>query len=136
MTDCIFCKIIEGSLPARKVYEDDLVLAFWDARPVFPIHILIVPRKHVATLNDLAEGDGILSHMADVARKIAKEMGVADTGYRFYVNVNRDGGQMVFHLHAHLMAGKGMGSLIFKVALGLTVVWRRLVDLVRGTGPA
>ncbi len=102
--DCVFCKIISGAIPADKVYEDDLVVAFRDAMPAAPIHILIVPRKHIPTLNDVPEGDHILSHVGLIAGRIARRFGVADSGYRIFINVNRDGGQVIFHLHVHLVA--------------------------------
>jgi len=102
--ECIFCAIAQGTAPAKKVYEDDLLVAFWDAKPVRPIHILIVPRKHVPTLNDVAPGDDILSCIGQAARKIAEQFNVAESGYRLIINVNRGGGQVVFHLHAHLIA--------------------------------
>src|SRR5512135_611946 len=128
MTDCVFCKIIEGKLPARKIYEDDRVVGFWDARPASPIHILIVPRKHVATLNDIPEDDPILGHMGRVAKSIAQSLGVADSGYRFFVNVNRGGGQVVFHLHAHLVSGNDLGTVFIKIGIATAVLWRKLVS--------
>lgn len=132
MNDCVFCKIIDGTLPAEKLYEDDLVVAFRDARPAALVHVLVVPRKHIPTFNDIPEGDPILSHMGLVAGKIAGELGVADSGYRFFVNVNRGGGQVVFHLHAHVVAGKDLGTLFIKIGVGLAVVWRRFANLLRG----
>jgi len=134
MDDCIFCKIVEGKLPARKVYEDELTVAFWDARPASPIHILIVPRKHIATLNDVEDGDKIVGHMARVAKKIAQKMGVADYGYRFFVNVNRGGGQVVFHLHAHVVSGNDLGSVFLKMAVFAAVLWRKIVNTFRSAG--
>lgn len=110
-TDCIFCNIVQGKASADRVYEDELVVGFWDANPARPIHILIVPRTHIATLNDIAEDDHILSHIGQVAAKIAGDFGVADSGYRLLINVNREGGQVIFHLHAHLMAGRKKGSI-------------------------
>ncbi len=132
MTDCVFCKIVEGTLPSRRVYEDELVVAFWDAHPAAPIHILIVPRTHIPTLNDLTDGDQLLAHMGHVARKIAEGLGVAQSGYRFFVNVNRGGGQVVFHLHAHIVAGKDLGTFFFNVAVLIAILWRRLVSLAGG----
>ncbi len=104
--ECIFCKIIEGTIPSEKVYEDELVVAFWDANPVRPVHILIVPREHISTLNDVPAENQILAHIGQVVVKIARDFGVADSGYRFFINVNKGGGQVVFHLHAHLIAKK------------------------------
>ncbi len=127
MSGCIFCKIVEGKIPAKIVYEDETVVAFWDANPASPIHILIVPRKHIPTLNDVDDGDAILGHIGDVAKKLARDLGVADTGYRFFINVNRGGGQVVFHLHAHLVSGKDMGTKFIKGAIFLAVAWRKLL---------
>ncbi|MFH0958606.1 MAG: histidine triad nucleotide-binding protein [Pseudomonadota bacterium] len=134
MSGCIFCKIIEGKVPAKIVYEDELVVAFWDANPASPIHILIVPRKHVPTLNDVPDGDAILGHIGDVAKKLARELGVAESGYRFFINVNRGGGQVVFHLHAHLVSGRDMGTKFIKVAIFLAVGWRKLLKKLGAKG--
>jgi histidine triad (HIT) family protein len=132
MNDCIFCKIVAGTVPARKVYEDDLVVAFWDARPAAPIHILVVPKRHISTLNDLPEGDPLLSHMGTVAKRVAEAQGVAQSGYRFLVNVNRGGGQVVFHLHAHVVAGNDLGTFFLNTAVMAAVLWRKLVSLIPG----
>jgi histidine triad (HIT) family protein len=129
MADCIFCKIVEGKIPAKIVYQDDLVVAFWDANPASPIHILIVPRIHIRTLNDVPDNDPILSHIGMVAKKLARDLGVADTGYRFFINVNKGGGQVIFHLHAHLVSGKDMGTKFIKAAIVLAVGWRKLVKI-------
>ena len=129
MTDCVFCKIVDGSLPSRIVYEDDLVVAFHDAHPSAPIHILVVPRKHVPTLNDIQEGNNILSHMGHVARKIAEDMGVDRSGYRFLINVNKGGGQVIFHVHAHLVAGRDLGTMFISTGVFLAIVWRRVAGL-------
>jgi len=130
-TDCIFCKIIEGKLPAREVYEDDLTMAFWDATPTCPIHILVVPKRHIPTLNDIPDGDTLLCRLGQVAKKIAKDQGVAESGYRFFINVNRGGGQRVFHLHAHLIAGNDLGTFFIKAAIGVAILWRKVVSLVK-----
>jgi histidine triad (HIT) family protein len=103
-SECVFCKIVQGNTPADIVYEDELVVAFWDARPQYPIHILIVPRSHIATFNDIDPEDRILSHMGQAIQKIAVQMGVAKNGYRVLFNVNPGGGQVIFHLHCHLLA--------------------------------
>lgn len=131
MADCIFCEIIEGRLPAKKVYEDDRVVAFHDAYPTAPLHILIVPRHHVPTLNDIPDGDDILTYMGRVARRIAQDQGIAESGYRFFINVNRGGGQVVFHLHAHIMAGNDFGIKIIMAAIALSIGWRKLVNWIR-----
>jgi histidine triad (HIT) family protein len=102
--DCLFCDIVQGKKSADIVYSDEHVVAFWDIRPARPIHILIVPREHIATLNDVPEDNHILSHIGQAAVKVAQKFGVADVGYRIFVNVNRGGGQVIFHLHTHLVA--------------------------------
>lgn len=127
---CIFCKIIRGELPARKVYEDDLTVAFWDAYPTAPIHVLIVPKEHIPTLNDIAEDETLLCHLGLVAKRIAKDLGVDQSGYRFFINVNRGGGQVILHLHVHLMAGNDLGMLFIRLAIGLAILWRKAVSLV------
>ena len=104
---CIFCEIIKGTLPAKIIYQDDKVIAFDDIYPKSPIHKLIVPRKHIATLNDLEEEDFYLpSHMINVAKKIAFDLNIAEPGYRVIINCNEEGGQVIYHLHLHLLAGK------------------------------
>jgi histidine triad (HIT) family protein len=102
--ECTFCKIIQGKLSADLVYEDELAVGFWDKNPVRPIHILIVPREHIPTLNDIPEENHVLSHIRRAARAIAEHFGVAQSGYRLFFNVNREGGQEIFHLHAHLIS--------------------------------
>ena len=107
MTDCLFCKIIEGKIPSKKVYEDDDVVAFDDIQPQAPVHVLIIPKKHVATLNDLSTvDDAVTGKLLRVAARIAKERGIAERGWRATVNVNRDAHQLVFHVHLHLMGGR------------------------------
>lgn len=127
MSDCVFCKIIQGRIPAEIVYQDDTVVAFHDANPASPIHVLIVPRKHIPTLNAIPEGDTLLCHIGKVAKIIATDFGVADSGYRFFINVNKGGGQVIFHLHAHVVSGKDLGSRFIKLAIILATAWRKLV---------
>lgn len=131
MTDCIFCNIIDGRLPAEKVYEDERAVAFHDANRAAPLHILIVPRRHVPTLNDVPDDDDILTHLGTVARRVAHDRGVAQSGYRFFINVNRGGGQVVFHLHAHLTAGNDFGTKLIMAAVALSVGWRKLINWIR-----
>jgi histidine triad (HIT) family protein len=113
--ECIFCKIVRGEVPSKKVYEDDRVYAFQDINPVAPTHILIVPKKHIMGVQEIQEEDECLvGHMFYVARKIAEEKGLAPKedlsgGYRLVFNVGRDAGQSVFHLHLHLIGGRHMG---------------------------
>ncbi|MFL5299731.1 MAG: histidine triad nucleotide-binding protein [Anaeromyxobacteraceae bacterium] len=110
MPDCLFCKIVEGKIPSKKVYEDDEVLAFDDIDPQAPVHVLVIPKKHVATLNDLSPGDdAVTGKLLRVAAQIAKQRGLADRGWRATVNVNRDAHQLVFHVHLHLMGGRAFG---------------------------
>jgi histidine triad (HIT) family protein len=110
--DCIFCKIAEGSIPSKKVFENERILAFHDIHPAAPVHVLIIPKKHIASLNDVEEGDwGLVGEIAGVARKLARELGVADSGYRLVNNCGKDGGQEVFHIHFHLLGGAKMGPL-------------------------
>jgi len=135
MADCIFCDIVSGKIPARKVFEDDDVVAFRDANPAAPIHILVVPRTHIPTLNDVPEGDPLVCHMADVARKIARDLGIAESGYRFFINVNREGGQVIFHLHAHVVAGYDVGTFFIHTGIAASILWRKLLGLFsRGEG--
>lgn len=110
MQDCIFCKIIRGEIPAQKVYEDEQVLAFNDIQPVAPVHILIIPKKHIVNLVDLAEEDKqLMGHIHMVASRLAKEKGIEQSGFRIISNHNKDSGQVVFHLHFHLVGGRPMG---------------------------
>jgi histidine triad (HIT) family protein len=109
MSDCLFCKIIAKTIPATIVHEDDQVLAFRDISPKAPTHILIIPKKHIATLNDIENDDkNLLGHMITTAKQLAKADGLADDGYRLVINCNEDGGQTVFHIHLHLLGGRQM----------------------------
>lgn len=111
----IFSKIIDGELPATIVYKDELVTAFRDINPVAPVHILIVPNKEIATVNDLTEEDErIAGRLFLAARKIAEQEGIAESGYRLIVNCNRDGGQEVYHLHMHLVGGRRIGPMVMR----------------------
>lgn len=111
----IFAKIITKEIPADIVYEDDLVLAFKDITPQAPVHVLIIPKKEIPTVNDVTEADEIiLGRMFTVAAKIAKEQNIADSGYRLMVNCNEDGGQEVFHLHMHILGGRKLGPMLAK----------------------
>ena len=109
MADCLFCKIVAGQIPATIVFQDDHVVAFKDVTPRAPTHVLIVPRRHIASLNDLAAGDdALVGEMVRAAAAIAKEQGLADRGYRTVFNCNADAGQTVFHIHLHLLGGRTM----------------------------
>ncbi len=110
MSDCLFCRIVEGAIPAERVYEDEKVIAFKDINPVAPVHILVIPREHVATLNEAdEENEALLGHLFVAAARIAKREGFEEDGYRCVVNCNRDALQTVFHVHLHLLAGRRMG---------------------------
>ena len=111
-SDCLFCKIVEGSIPSDKVYEDDLVLAFNDISPQAPVHILIIPKTHIATINDLTpEQNNLIGHMVNTAKTIAAEQNIADDGYRLLFNCNEQGGQTVYHIHLHLLGGRQLRGL-------------------------
>jgi histidine triad (HIT) family protein len=112
MVNCIFCRIIEGQIPSKKVYEDDQVYVFHDIQPAAPVHLLLIPKKHIASMNDLTEEDGLMiGHLHHVAQLVAKQLGVAETGYRIVNNCGPDAGQVVFHLHFHLLAGSTLSPL-------------------------
>jgi len=105
MSDCLFCKIVEGAIPAKMVFDDEHCIAFRDINPQAPTHVLIVPRKHIATLNDLGDADeALVGHLHLVASRLAKAEGL--TGYRTLFNTNREAGQTVFHIHLHLLGGR------------------------------
>ena len=106
MGDCIFCKIVAGEIPCRKVYENEKVLAFDDIHPMAPIHVILIPKRHVATLMDVdAEGMADLQAMMTAAQKVARVKKIDGRGFRLVINCNREGGQVVFHLHMHLLGG-------------------------------
>jgi len=105
--DCLFCKIANNQIPAKMIYEDTDLIAFRDINPQAPTHILIVPRRHIATLNDLADTDTELAgKMLQQAKSLAKAEGIAESGYRTVFNCNADGGQSVYHIHLHLLGGR------------------------------
>lgn len=111
----IFSKIITKEIPADIVYEDDLVLAFRDIAPQAPVHILIIPKKEIPTVNDVTEADEMtLGRLITVAAKIAKEQNIDENGYRLMINCNEDGGQEVFHLHMHILGGRKLGPMLAK----------------------
>ena len=103
---CIFCKIVNGEIPTEFLYEDDTLVVFRDINPHAPVHILIVPKKHIRSINDLTENDrGIISHMIMIGKDIAQKESVNSSGYKLLFNVERGGGQVIFHLHLHLIGG-------------------------------
>jgi histidine triad (HIT) family protein len=110
MADCLFCRIRDGEIPSKKVYEDEVCFAFRDINPQASTHVLVVPRKHVATLNDVTPEDApALGHLFVVARKVAADEGIAESGWRALFNVNRGAGQTVFHIHLHVLGGRPFG---------------------------
>ena len=109
MTNCIFCGIVKGELPSTNVFRDEQVTAFRDLRPAAPTHILIVPNKHIESINMLTEDDEqLIGHLFTVAKQIAAEEGIAQSGYRLITNTNAHGGQTIFHIHLHLLGGARM----------------------------
>ena len=113
MEDCIFCKIINKQIPSEIVYEDEKVLAFKDINPAAPIHILVIPKKHIGTLLEISDNDGeIIAHIYKVINKIANELKFAENGFRVIANCGKDSGQEVMHIHFHILAGKKLGDKI------------------------
>jgi histidine triad (HIT) family protein len=111
-TDCIFCKIASGDIPSKKIFEDDEILAFEDVNPQAPVHFLVIPKAHIPTLDDVKEDQSaLLGKMMVTAARIAGERGIADAGYREVINCREQGGQVVFHLHLHIMGGRKMGKM-------------------------
>lgn len=109
---CIFCRIIRGELPSTLLYQDEQAVAFKDIAPIAPVHILIVPRQHLASAAETtAENAPLIGHLIAVAAQLAREQGIAESGYRLVTNIGRNGGQGVFHLHWHLLGGRQMRGL-------------------------
>lgn len=109
MSTCLFCRIASGEIPSAIVHQDDTLVAFKDITPQAPLHILIVPRRHIATVNDLTpDDDALVGSMARLAARLAREHGYDERGFRTVFNCNADAGQTVFHLHMHLLAGRGL----------------------------
>lgn len=110
MADCLFCRIIAGEIPGNIVYSDDRVVAFKDINPQAPMHVLVVPRRHIASLNDLTSADdGLVGEMVRRGAVLAKENGFSDRGYRTVFNTNAEAGQTVFHIHLHVLGGRRLG---------------------------
>lgn len=107
MNDCIFCKIVSGEIPSSKLYEDDQVIAFRDISPQAPTHILVVPKRHISGVNELASADeALVGHVYGVIARLVKDLGIDETGYRVVVNSGADGQQSVLHLHFHVLGGR------------------------------
>ncbi len=110
MSDCVFCKMVAGEIEPDRVYEDEEILAFRDLNPQAPVHVLIIPKRHIATTNDLGDADAALvGRLTLAAKRIAAGEGIADSGYRTVLNCNAGAGQSVFHLHLHLLGGRRLG---------------------------
>lgn len=103
--DCIFCKIVKGEIPSSKIYEDDKILAFKDINPIAPVHILVIPKKHINSFMEL-EDDELMVHINKTIKKVATEVGVSEKGFRVVTNIGGDGGQAVKHLHYHILGGE------------------------------
>ena len=113
MEECIFCKIVAKNADAKILSEDDVAIAFLDRHPAAPVHILIVPKKHIGSMNDLVDEDTeLVGHLFQIAKNLAKQFNVAENGYRLVINTGRDARQSVPHLHVHLIAGKGIPSVL------------------------
>jgi histidine triad (HIT) family protein len=109
MSDCLFCRIVRKEIPASVVYEDDRILVFNDINPQAPLHALVIPKRHIPTLNELStDDDGLVGEMVRRAAAIARETGYAERGFRTVFNTNAEAGQTVFHIHLHLLAGRGL----------------------------
>jgi len=107
--DCIFCKIASGKIPSRIIYEDDRAIAFEDINPHAPVHVLVIPRKHISTTLDIKPEDhALIGHLFHVATTVAKQKGIEQRGYRLVMNCNEDAGQTVFHIHLHMLGGRTM----------------------------
>ena len=109
MEDCLFCKIVKGEIPSTVVYQDEQVTAFRDINPVAPTHILVIPKKHIVSTNDVSEEDEqLLGHMLAVVKPIADKEGITDSGYRLIINTGPNANQVIFHLHLHILGGQRM----------------------------
>jgi histidine triad (HIT) family protein len=109
MSDCVFCKIVKGQAPSQKLFQDERATAFRDIHPVAPTHVLVIPNKHIASLNDITEEDeSLMGYLFSVARSIAEQEGISQTGYRLILNTGPHAGQAVFHLHLHVIGGHRM----------------------------
>ncbi len=105
MSDCVFCKIVDGSIPSKKVYEDDTILAFYDLEPQAPVHFLVIPKQHIANVDEINEGNAdVIAHIFTKIPQIAKSLGLTN-GYRIVTNCGKEGCQSVFHMHFHVLGG-------------------------------
>lgn len=109
MEDCIFCKIVNGNIPSKKIYEDDKVYAFYDINPEAPTHFLVIPKEHIQSVNSLNENNvEIISHIFKVINELVVKLGIAESGYRIVNNCGKDGGQTVSHIHFHILGGRSL----------------------------
>lgn len=109
MTDCIFCKIVNGDIPSKKIYEDNKVLAFYDITPEAPIHFLVIPKEHIQSSNEITEENSkIIAHIFIVINKLVRELNIANDGYRIVNNCGKQGGQTVNHMHFHILGGRNL----------------------------
>lgn len=107
MAECIFCQIVAGTIPTKKIYEDDQVIAFDDINPQAPVHMLVIPKQHVVSLDDTQDSDAaLLGQLMVVCAKMARQRALAESGYRVVTNIGREAGQTVFHLHLHVLGGR------------------------------
>lgn len=113
MENCLFCKIVDGSIPSRQVYADDQVVAFQDIHPQAPVHLLVIPRQHIPTLDDVQPADrALIGLLMERVAEVARMAGVAEHGYRTIINTRGHGGQEVFHLHVHILGGRPIGPMV------------------------
>ena len=111
--DCIFCQIVAGKLPGEIIYQDEEVIAFRDINPQAPIHLIIIPKRHIPSLTHLSEGEAqLMGHMVNIANQLAKREGIFESGYRLVVNCGKEGGQVVPHLHLHLLGGRKLSDTL------------------------
>lgn len=111
MEDCLFCKIAQKEIPSEVVYEDEKIIAFKDINPVAPVHILLIPKKHLSSVNDIMnEDEAVIGHIFVIIKELAVKHNIAETGYRVVTNTGTDGGQIIGHLHFHLLGGKALGT--------------------------
>jgi histidine triad (HIT) family protein len=109
--DCVFCQIVAGKLPSEILYQDEEIIAFRDISPMAPVHLLVVPRRHVTYLSELSEADSpLMGHMIVIANLLAKKEGIAESGYRLVINSGKEGGQIVLHLHLHVLGGRQLSG--------------------------
>lgn len=112
MADCLFCRIVRGEIPAQRVFESPGILAFRDLKPLAPVHVLIIPKVHVDSVNALHGRSDLAAALLDAAVTIAQQQGIAESGYRLIANTNHDAGQEVFHVHLHLLGGRALGKML------------------------